>query len=370
MTTPARGQAAGAAALPPGTLEQFPPVRGYLDAATCGVPPLAAGVAMRTAVDDWAQGRVDGPGFDDVVERGRRAFARLCGADPADVAQGSQVSVFTGLVAASLPAGARVLTAAGDFTSLLFPFLAQAGRGVDVREVALGDLIDAIDGRTSLVAVSAVQSADGRRVDLDALAAAAAHHGAQVLLDATQACGWLPLEAPRFDMVVAGAYKWLCSPRGTAFMAIRPAARERITPHAAGWYAAADPWGTCYGSPLRLPATARRLDVSPAWACWAGTAPALELLADLGPEAVGAYDLALAARLAAGLGVPAPASPILTCSAPDAAARLAEAGIRASVRAGRVRISCHLPATESDVDRCLEALAPVAGQEASAARRT
>jgi len=42
---------------------------------------------------------------------------------------------------------------------------------------------------------------------------------------------------------------------------------------------------------------------------------------------------------------------------PDAAARLAAAGVRAAVRAGRVRLSCHLTATAGDVDRALEALA-------------
>lgn len=345
------------AALPPGTLARFPDVRGHLDAATCGVPPLAASAAMRRAVDEWAQGRVDGPGFDADVERARAAFARLVRADPRHVAQGAQVSVFVGMIAASLPAGARVLTVPGDFTSLLFPLLAQEPRGVQVREVPLESLAEAIDARTDLVAVSAAQSADGRVADLGALAAAADHHGAAVLLDATQACGWMPIDAGRFDYVVAGAYKWLCSPRGTAFMAVTPEALERLVPQAAGWYAAAAPWDTCYGGPLRLPSVARRLDVSPAWACWAGTAPAVELIADIGPDALGAYDLALAGRLAAGLGLPAPSSPILTTSVPHAAQRLRHAGIRASVRAGRVRLSCHVPATAADVDRCLEALA-------------
>ena len=48
-----------------------------------------------------------------------------------DVAVGAAVSAFAGLVAAALPAGARVLCAEGDFTSVLFPFLAQEARGVD-----------------------------------------------------------------------------------------------------------------------------------------------------------------------------------------------------------------------------------------------
>ena len=337
-------------------LDRFPPVRGHLDAATSGVPPLAAVAAVHEAVAAWAAGRIDGPGFDVAVDRARAAFARLVGAESRDVACGANVSVFAGLVAASVPAGGEVLVAAGDFTSVLFPMLAQELRGVRVREVALEQVPEAIDARTSLVAVSAVQSADGRVLDLDALAAAATHHDADVFLDVTQAAGWLPLDARRFTYVCGGAYKWLLSPRGTAFLVVRPDALERLAPHTAGWCAAQDPWATCYGGPLRLARTAKRFDVSPAWTCWAGTAPAVELVADVGVHAVGAYDLALAARLREGLGMPPSDSAIVIAEHPDAAARLGRAGVRASVRASRVRLSCHLPATSADVDRALDAL--------------
>lgn len=339
--------------------EAFVRVPGHLDTATAGLPTRATVAALAASIAAWQAGRLDGPGFDADIDRSRVAFARLAGVDPADVAVGSQVSVFAGMVAASLPAGARVLCAKGDFTSVLFPFLAQEGRGVAVRVVPLEDICDAIDARTDVVAVSSVQSADGRVVDLDALAAAADHHGARVFLDATQGCGWQGLDGARFAWVVAGAYKWLLAPRGTALCAVRPDALEATVPHAAGWYAADDPWGACYGAPLRVSAGAKRLDVSPAWLCWAGAAPALELLAELGVAEIGAYDLTLAARLRDGLAVPPPAlpSPIVVTERTDAAERLAAAGVRAAVRAGRVRLACHLTTTQADVDRALEALA-------------
>lgn len=337
-------------------LDRFPDVRGHLDAANSGVPPLDAVAAMREAVTAWAEGRLHGPGFAAAVDCSRAAFARIVGAESVDVACGANVSVFAGLVAAAVPAGGQVLVAAGDFTSVLFPMLAQQTRGVRVREVPLERVSEAIDARTALVAVSAVQSADGRVLDLDALAASAAHHGADVFLDVTQAAGWLAIDARRFTYVCAGAYKWMLSPRGTAFLAVRPDALERLQPHTAGWYAAQDPWSTCYGGPLRLPLTAKRFDVSPAWTCWAGTAPAVELVAELGVDVIGSYDLTLADRLRAGLGMEPSNSAIVLAERPDAAVRLERAGIRASVRAGCVRISCHLPATTGDIDRALDAL--------------
>jgi selenocysteine lyase/cysteine desulfurase len=248
-----------------------------------------------------------------------------------------------------------VLAAEGDFTSLLFPLLAA---GCRLRTVPLERLADAVDSRVGLVAVSAVQSADGRLADLDAIASAANQHRALTLIDATQACGWLPLDAAKFSVLLTGGYKWLCHPRGTAFMAIDPELRDVLVPVSAGWYAGEDPWETCYGTPLRLAADARRFDVSPAWFSWHAAAAALALFETVGIHAVHRHNLALANRLRTGLGHEPEDSAIVSLTAGEAAAeRLRRAGIKASVRAGRVRLSCHLYNDEANIDRALEALA-------------
>ena len=326
-------------------------VRGHLDAATSGVPPTSSISAVRDAVDacEPKAGSTDRPSISTYGVHVRPSPGSS-GRRPTTSPMAASASVFAGLVAAAVPAGGEVLFATGDFTSVLFPMSAQEPRGIRVREVPLEQIPEAIDARMSLVAVSAVQSADGRLVDLDALVSAAEHHGADVDLDATQAAGWLPIDAARFTFVCASAYKFLLSPRGTALMAVRPEAVQRVTPHTAGWYAGADPWSSIYGGPLRLPATAKRFDVSPAWTCWARTAPSLELIDELGPAAIGAYDLALAARLRSGLGMPPYDSAIVIADRPQrrgAAAAGRRQGV--GVRAGRVRLSCHLPATAGDI---------------------
>jgi selenocysteine lyase/cysteine desulfurase len=268
------------------------------------------------------------------------------------------VSPFAGVVAASLPAGATVLCAEDDFTSVLFPFLAQEARGVRVRLVPLDKIAEAVDGAVELVAISAVQSADGRLADLDAVSAAAAHHGALTYVDATQGCGWLPLDASRFDYVTCAGYKWLLAPRGTAFFAVRPAAAERLLPHLAGWYAADAPMETLYGGPLRVADGAKRFDVSPAWLSWVGQAPALDLIERLGVAAIHEHDLALANRFRAGLGLPPGGSAIVSLDLPaDAARRLDAAGVKFAGRGGLTRFSFHLSTSEADVDRALDALA-------------
>jgi selenocysteine lyase/cysteine desulfurase len=268
-----------------------------------------------------------------------------------DVAVGSQVSAFVGLVALSLPRGARVVACAEDFTSVLFPLLAQEARGVRVDLVPLADLVDALDG-ADLVAVSAVQSADGRLADLDAIAAS----GVPALIDATQACGWLPLDASRFDYFVCATYKWLLAPRGCAFMAVRQDAAERLTPHLAGWFAAETP-AASYGGPLRLAGGARRFDVSPAWFSWVAQTGSLELLERVGIEAIHDHDVALANRFRAGLGLPAAGSAIVSVPPRDGdVERLRDAGVMFADHGDLLRFSFHLYTTPHDVDRALSAL--------------
>ena len=96
------------------------------------------------------------------------------------------------------------------------------------------------------MAVSAVQSAGGAVCDLDALAEAAEAHGAQVLVDASQACGWLPLDARPVDYLVCAGYKWLLSPRGTAYLTVRRSRLDAIPALAAGWYSGGDPYASFY----------------------------------------------------------------------------------------------------------------------------
>ncbi len=351
------GVGSGARAVAAVAHEQFQAEGIYLNTASLGLPPRSALTALREVLADWQYGRANPLDYDAPLDASRGAYARLVGVDAADVAVGSQVSVFAGLVAAGLPDRSEVLTVPGEFTSIVFPFLAQAGRGVTVREVPLEHLADAVTADTALVSVSAVQSSDGQVADLDALEQVCAATGTQVLLDTTQAVGWLPIDAGRFAYTTGGGYKWLLAPRGTAFFTVQPDLADSMVPHTAGWYAGHDPWTSIYGSPLRLAATARRFDVSPAWHSWVGQAPALELLTSIGRHALHEHALGLANRFRANIGLPPGDSAIISLDVgPQAGERLIEAQIVASHRAGRLRLSFHINNTADDADRAAEAL--------------
>jgi selenocysteine lyase/cysteine desulfurase len=308
-------------------------------------------------LDEWRHGRTSWEGWTEAVGRARASFARLVGCRAEDVAAGATVSELVGLVAASLPEGARVLLPEVEFTSNLFPWLVQAHRGVEVRTAPLQRLADEVDAATTLVAVSAVQSSNGDVADLAAIADAAAASEALVLVDATQACGWLPLDSGRFDFVVAHTYKWLMSPRGAALMAVRRERLDALTPVHAGWWAGEEPHKDYYGPPLRLAHSARRLDSSPAWFSWVGAAPTLELVERIGVEPIHEHDVTLANRFRAGMGLEPSDSAIVSVDVEGAAEKLERAGIRAAVRAGGLRVSFHLYNTPADADAALDALA-------------
>jgi selenocysteine lyase/cysteine desulfurase len=334
----------------------FAPATTYLNTATYGLAPISAAETVISAERARLEGRFDPLVVDDAIAACRQRFGQLVGVPAERVAIGAQVSQLVGLIAGALPPGACVLAPSGDFTSVLWPFLAR--HDLRVRLVPLDRLVSSVDDDVDVVATSIVQSADGTVLSPSVVIAAAHAHGARVLLDATQAAGWLPLDdCGQADWLVCGGYKWLLAPRGTAFLAGTPSALDVLRPLAAGWYAGDSPWATCYGGPLRLAPDARRLDVSPAWAAWLGQRDALDLLAGIGIEAIHAHDVGLANRLRSGLGLPDGDSAIVSLDAPDGTAdRLATAGIVASLRAGRLRLSCHLHNDPTDIDRTLDVL--------------
>lgn len=332
--------------------QQFDVPSGYLNTAGIGIPSAAVADAVEAAIREWRTGGGRPGDFDEPVQVARAAFGKLVGVDAGRVAIGSAVSPLVGLIAASVPDGTRVLVASGEFTSVSWPFAAQAARGVTVTEAELGKLGD-LAGDHDLVAVSVVQSADGRVVDLDALRAAQAG-GTRVVLDATQALGWFDADLSWADVVVAAAYKWLLTPRGVAWMAIGPG--FEVVPHQAGWYASADRWGNIYGLPMQLAPDARSLDTSPAWYCHAGAAVALPWLAGLDRATVHAHCVGLADGFRAVLGMEPAGSAIVAVRTPGAMDRLTAAGVVASGRAGAARLAFHLYNTDADRDRALDAL--------------
>jgi len=335
---------------------EFGDASGYLAVASIGLPPRASVEALRADLDAWFRADRDPQGYDAIVANTRESYARLVGIGADRVATGSQTSVLAALVAAAVPAGAEVLCVDGDFSSIVFPF--QQRPDIRVRSVPLEALADSITEDTWLVSFSLVQSATGVVADGDAIAQAAARRGALTFCDVTQAAGVLPVDATKWDATVCHTYKWLCSPRGVAFLTVSPRMQALLRPMQAGWYAGDDVWQSCYGPSMHLALDARQFDVSPAWQAWVGAEQAIALFAGLDISSVWEHASGLGDQLCDALGIPQQHQAIVTWSDPDKQelGKLISAGIRASGRAGRLRASFHLWNTEADVAAVVAAL--------------
>ncbi|MEW2132407.1 aminotransferase class V-fold PLP-dependent enzyme [Streptomyces sp. NPDC005435] len=338
---------------------EFTPAGTYLNTASNSLLPTRTVTALNEAALLRAQGRPLNSLFED-VEACRAAYARLVQVPVERVAAGASVAAHTGVIAASLPPGAEVLTAEDDFTSVLNPFHVRGD--LKVRAVPVERIADSVRPETDLVAVSAVQSADGRIADLPALREAAREHGARTYVDFSQGAGWLPLDAGEWDFSASVAYKWLLGPNGIAFLVL-PEDFGGLTPLLAGWVAGERPWDSCYGPVTELAHSARRFDLTHALLGYAGLRRSFELIEELGVSAIHAHNTALADRYRAGLASlghePLPSSGSAIVSVPGLGARqpeLSRAGIEVSDRAGNLRAAFHLYNTEADVDRLLDVL--------------
>jgi selenocysteine lyase/cysteine desulfurase len=334
----------------PSFRDRFAAGRGYLAACTLGLPADVTRDAVQRDLERWASGTASASEYSSTVERARGHAAILLGVDADRVATGSQVSVFTGLAAASAPTGAEVLCVDGDFSSVVAPFLARGD--LRVRHVPLSALADQVRPDTWMVSYSLVQSSTGEIADAASVADAARRVGARVLVDTTQATGWLPTADLDADLVVCHAYKWLCAPRGAAFAAFSERIAGELTPFTAGWYSGADPWTSCYGPGLHLAGDATRFDVSPAWHAWTGAEAALAFAASLDRAEVHDHALGLANAFRERLQLAAGDSAIVAWPDADGSdlAALTAAGITASGRAGRARVAFHLWNDLEDVE--------------------
>lgn len=328
----------------------FEPAAGtvYLDSATYGLPPRPTVEALQKALEQWRDGT--GRWIEDWESQGeacRGLFARLIRAQGEQVALLPAVSVASGLVATSVPKGGEVLLAQGDFTSVMYPFLVAQEKGLlTVREAPADRLAGAVGPQTALVACSWIQSGDGSVADVDAISEAARRHRARVYLDASQALGMLPIDvgAVGVDFLACAGYKWLCCPRGAAFLWLRPELNSEVSPITASWRGGDDPFGRYYGSPLALADDAARFHVSLAWHPWVGARASLEVLAGL--DDVARFERAhTGARvLCERLELPPPPSSIVSVPVTDSQAAgraLESAGVRVAVRAGAIRVAPH-----------------------------
>ncbi len=174
------------------------------------------------------------------IARARAGIAGYWGTDIGSIGFVSNVAEGVSMVAESLDwrDGDNIVIDANEYPSVAGPFLMHRDPKVALFQ-ARGTEPDRfaahVNARTRVIGVSYVSYLTGERHDLHALRALADKVGALLIVDFTQASGYLPIEADVADFAFSACYKWLLGITGVAIAYWNRARQPNWSPASAGW---------------------------------------------------------------------------------------------------------------------------------------
>jgi selenocysteine lyase/cysteine desulfurase len=330
--------------------------------------------ALLRYVSDKSRGMPGRSAQEKEIEDARAGMARLWGVDPGDIGFVSNVAEGVSIVAESIDwrEGDSIAIDANEYPSVVGPIVMRRHPAIQLRQ-ARGmepDRLSAcVDGSTRIIAASYVSYLTGERVDLVALRALADKVGALLLVDFTQASGYLPIEASVADFAFSACYKWMLGITGVAVACWNRARQPDWAPASAGWHSFA-PGSRGYDTIPALKADAMRFTRgNPAHCPIYVLNSALSYLSRFDMRDVQRHVQTLTVALLDGLAasqvsVMTPSDPARhgasVCVASPRAQAVVDAlyaqGVYAWNGQGRVRISFHGYNTMDDVERTVGAL--------------
>jgi len=368
---------------------EFPVTGEQIFLAHAGVCPLPRRVI--DAITDYSLlcGHGDQEEFfpSSSIQDARRTAARLLGAQMEEIAFVGPTSLALSLVASGLRLrkGDNILIYQDDYPANVYPWMALAAKGVQVRLMNVRDLgrirtIDVegqLDENTRLVALASCHFVSGWRLDLPGIGRLLQSRNIPFCVDGIQTLGAFPTTVEHVDFLAADSHKWLLGPCAAGVFYVRKALQEKLRPTVFGWHNVRCPNYVAQDQ-LVHPPDARRYEAGSANLIGlAGLQAAMELLLEVGIENIAAELLrkrtwlipALQAKGYTVLHADAPpenASAIVTFHRPgtDLAplhARLQAAGVFTSLRVDRaghryLRLSPHFYNTDAELHRLLELL--------------
>lgn len=368
----------------------FPLVSRWIFMNHAGVSPISD--RCRAAVENVLRQLTDEPVAGDWMREAadglRERLGRLLNCPADTIALTRSTAHGLSLLAGGLDwkPGDNVVGARGEYPANVYPWMSLRRRGVEFRmasnkggRVSAEQVLLLVDDRTRVVALSHVEFWNGYRVDIEAIGRECRRRGVLVAVDAIQSAGALRIDLSRLpiDLLAAGGGKWLLGPVGIGFAYVTPELTERLAPPLVGTGSVRNRT-EYFRYDLTFGETARRFEESsPSPIDVAALTAAVDLLLEVGPEAVEARVLSLAGRLAEGLDgagyeivgpwprAQSERSGIVSFKKPGAPATEILRDLNASRIVGLqhadfVRLSPHFYNTEEEVDRVLEVLAPQA----------
>ena len=241
----------------------FPVRRNHVDLAHCSVGPMygpAAKAAQEFIREHSERGMLLRERYGDVLRTTREKTAKLLETAPENVAFVSNTAEGTNLIANGYPfePGDQVIGYEGEFPSDYFPWVLQGRRGVEYvllsdkapRDADLADtgILNRFTGwsmeeleektteRTRVIALSHVQFVSGYAADLERLGDFCRERGIDLVVDAAQSLGVLPVQPERYGIaaITGAAWKWMLASRGLGLFYTTPAFREKLSDTMAG----------------------------------------------------------------------------------------------------------------------------------------
>ena len=227
---------------------EFPVAREKAFLAHAGVCPLPRRVI--DAMNDYALlcGLGDQEEFfpGPRIQSARASAAKLLGAQPDEIAFVGPTSLALSFVAAGLPLrkGDNILIYQDDYPSNVYPWMALAAKGVQVRFMNLRELgrirtIDVtgqVDENTRLVALASCHFVAGWRIDLATIGKFLRSRNILFCVDAIQTLGAFPTTVEHIDILAADAHKWLLGPCAAGLFYVKKSLQERLRPTVFGWH--------------------------------------------------------------------------------------------------------------------------------------
>ena len=333
--------------------------------------------------------RIPDTAFFDVPNRIRTSIAKLINAQPQDIALTTGASSGMSAIAYGLKwnAGDEIITAIREFPLQYATWKPMEEReGVILKVVSpsdrfltADDIISALTPKTRLVSISLVRFDDGVLIDAARVAAACHAQGALLAIDASQACGAVPIDVQTMgiDFLVSAGYKFLLGPFGTGFFWAKPELVASMRPGPFYWMAAKgidhDFASMNFADPKPAP-SAKRWDAAETanYFNHAALDASVEFVLQAGVEAVRTHSHNLIELLYERLPKDRciPASPLdpaqrgpyacFAARAPEKTAalydRLRKENIIVALREGNIRVSPYLFNTERDIDRLISVI--------------
>lgn len=368
---------------------EFPVVAEKVFLAHAGVCPLPRRVAqaMRDCATAATLGDQETMMPRQLIPETRQLAARLLKATPEEIALVGPTSLALSFIASGLKfrRNDNIIVYFDDYPSNVYPWMAMADRGVqvrflNVRELGLIrpiDIVGQVDENTRLVALASCHFIAGYRIDLEAIGKALRERNILFCVDGIQTLGAFPTGVEHVDFLAADAHKWMLGPCAAGILYVRKEMQERLRPTVYGWHNVLCP-NFVTQEELNFRPDARRYEAgTPNLVGLAGMRAAMELLLEVGVDAIAAellrkrawFVLALQAAgytvLQAGSNATNSGGMVSVFKAGANLAelhrKLEEAGVIASLRTDRqnrhyLRFSAHFYNTDDELRRALEIL--------------